>query len=63
MDTLSKWMWGVLFTLVLSSFAYIARVDSETERRIGSAEDRVIERIKDVDDKVTFIIEHMLNRK
>lgn len=63
MDVLSKWMWGVLFTLILSSFAYIASVDSETEQRIRNSEDRVIERIKDVDKKVTFIIEHMLNKK
>jgi hypothetical protein len=62
MDAVQKWMWGVVFTLILACFAYVARVDSETERRILNSEDRVIERIKNVDQKVQWILEHLVNR-
>jgi hypothetical protein len=62
MKSLQNWMWGVLFTLILAAFGYAAHVESNTERRIEASEGKVIQEIEDVDQKVQWIMQHLIDR-
>jgi hypothetical protein len=61
MKSLQNWMWGVLFALVLGAFAYAASIDASIERRAVNSEGRVIERIDNLDTKIQWIMQHLID--
>jgi hypothetical protein len=47
----------MLFTLVLASFAYTARVDLSVDRRVQEVESRVVTRLERIEDKLDRLME------
>lgn len=57
MKDLINWALGILFTLIMAAFGYAYSVDSSVNVRIEKSENRVIDRLDRLEDRLERLFE------
>ncbi len=57
MNEFCKWALGILFALIVGAYGFTNNVSNSMDTQITRSEDRVMERLKTLEDKLDRLIE------